>query len=410
MHRCLVALGAIKLDRLLFSSARLPDRLRFIPRHARRRRRRLDAMIARSCRRAPAACSRSSRSRSSACATRKRRTTRSSASPTRTRTGRTPSGSTPPDDAARRELAVLLAIYKPTSGRSSRSTREARHEGSARALAVRRCGDVGRVRRWGGRRDDEGGGGRGHRDTACANGLHPSMVNVSVPTRPERTERSVRARRRPALFRPQLRVRTRVAADARAAPARRSAVGRAGRSRSAASTATACPCAERRELSLHTPSAPRRAHAARRSRTASAMTTSGSAAVDLLPALAPLGVLARHAEHVEAAGVLDQLRRPVAGDVDGIEPLERGDARAARRSRTASRTRVDPRVRRPATSATPASRRYGRVGERPHVAEHLAERARVKRDHPVRPVPRAPLGDGVHVLEQRPRTRRTAPA
>ena len=47
------------------------------------------------------------------------------------------------------------------------------------------------------------------------------------------------------------------------------------------------------------------------------------------------------AEHVLAAGQLDQLRRPVARHVHGVEPLERRHARAGR-PRTASRDPLDP--------------------------------------------------------------------
>ena len=48
---------------------------------------------------------------------------------------------------------------------------------------------------------------------------------------------------------------------------------------------------------------------------------------DHLPAVL-LRVLAGEAEHVLAAGVLDQLRRPMAGGVGRVEPLERDHARA----------------------------------------------------------------------------------
>ena len=118
----------------------------------------------------------------------------------------------------------------------------------------------------------------------------------------------------------------------------------------------------------------------------------GPGGLDLLPR-APLGVLSRHAEHVDPARVLDHLRRPVAGDVDRVEPLERGDAdRLARPARPAARGRC-------------ATRRPGR-GRRPrpccrwpprasHVAEHLAERVRVERDTSARV---QPLGDRLDVL------------
>ena len=65
-------------------------------------------------------------------------------------------------------------------------------------------------------------------------------------------------------------------------------------------------------------------------------------------------------EHVLAAGELDQLRRPVAGDEHGIEPLERGHTRAAlRRARRAARGRSAPAVR--ATSSTPCVAAPGRL-------------------------------------------------
>ena len=83
--------------------------------------------------------------------------------------------------------------------------------------------------------------------------------------------------------------------------------------------------------------APRRARAARRSRTASRPRPPARPR-RALPGDHLRG-LARQAEHVLAAGELDQLRRPVAGDVDRVEPLERAPRAGAAAPRTASFTR-----------------------------------------------------------------------
>ena len=74
-----------------------------------------------------------------------------------------------------------------------------------------------------------------------------------------------------------------------------------------------------------------------------------------------LGVLAGEAEDVLAAGHLDELRRPVAGDEDRVEPLERRHARARRaahgdaaRASTRSRVRatsIERRLRAPVACA-----------------------------------------------------------
>ena len=66
--------------------------------------------------------------------------------------------------------------------------------------------------------------------------------------------------------------------------------------------------------------------------------------------------LGRLAEQVHPAGVLDQLRRPVPGDEQRVEPLERSDAAAAaRRAPRGARGRSARRRARPARS--PSSRR-----------------------------------------------------
>jgi hypothetical protein len=90
-------------------------------------------------------------------------------------------------------------------------------------------------------------------------------------------------------------------------------------------------------------------------------------------------VLARQAEHVEAAGVLDQLRRPVAGDEHGVEPLERGDPHRLGRAHGEADA-VDP-GRGVLDEVDARVARVGRLGQRADVAEHLAERVRVEREH-----------------------------
>ncbi len=92
-----------------------------------------------------------------------------------------------------------------------------------------------------------------------------------------------------------------------------------------------------------------------------------------------LGALAGEAEHILAAGQLDHLRGPVAGDEDRVEPLERDDARArllAHGELDAVDARGDI-----GDQLDAALARAGRLGERAHVAERLAERMRVERDH-----------------------------
>ncbi len=114
---------------------------------------------------------------------------------------------------------------------------------------------------------------------------------------------------------------------------------------------------------------------------------------DLLPR-AGLRVLAGQAEEVDPAGVLDQLRRPVAGHEDGVEPLERGDGdrrRVAHREPHA----VDPR-RRGGDQVDGGVLGVGRPGQRADVAQHLAERGRVERDDRGRRV--HPLGDRADVV------------
>ena len=91
------------------------------------------------------------------------------------------------------------------------------------------------------------------------------------------------------------------------------------------------------------------------------------------------GVLAGQAEHVEAAGVLDQLRRPVAGHEHRVQPLERGDADGLGGAHGQAHA-VDPR-------GGVLHERHagvlgvGRLRQRAYVAEHLAERAGVERQH-----------------------------
>ena len=107
-----------------------------------------------------------------------------------------------------------------------------------------------------------------------------------------------------------------------------------------------------------------------------------------------LRVLAGPAEHVEPARVLDQLRRPVAGDEHRVEPLERSDRHrlgGAHREPHA----VDPR-RRVAHQIDAGVLGVGRLRERSHVAQHLAERVRVERDHLGLGI--EPLGDRAHVV------------
>lgn len=100
---------------------------------------------------------------------------------------------------------------------------------------------------------------------------------------------------------------------------------------------------------------------------------------DLLPG-ALLRALAGQAEHVLAARVVDQLRRPVAGGEHRIQPLERRDARAPLHAGRGLADGVDaggqlrdqPRAR---------LARVGRGGESADVGEHLAERRGVERQH-----------------------------
>jgi hypothetical protein len=89
-------------------------------------------------------------------------------------------------------------------------------------------------------------------------------------------------------------------------------------------------------------------------------------------------VLAGEAEHVHAAGQLDDLRRPVPGDEDRVEPLD-GDDRDALGAADGDADGVDA----GALARDELDRRVARVGELgdgAHVAERLAERVRVERD------------------------------
>ena len=76
---------------------------------------------------------------------------------------------------------------------------------------------------------------------------------------------------------------------------------------------------------------------------------------------------------------LDQLGCPVAGDVDGVEPLDRGDTRArlpaygeldAIDAPGSARHEIDPGV-----------TAIARLCERAHIPERLGQRLRVERDH-----------------------------
>jgi hypothetical protein len=91
-----------------------------------------------------------------------------------------------------------------------------------------------------------------------------------------------------------------------------------------------------------------------------------------------LGVLARKAEDVHPACQLDDLRRPVPGDEDRVEPLDCHD-RDALGAADGDADRVDA----GALARDQLERRVARVGELgdgAHVAERLAERVRVERD------------------------------
>ena len=123
------------------------------------------------------------------------------------------------------------------------------------------------------------------------------------------------------------------------------------------------------------------------------MTTSGRAAASSSQR-ARLRALAGQPEEVDAARVLDQLRRPVAADEDRVEPLQRGD-RDRRRVAHREPHAVDP--------AGGVGDQFdarvlgvGGLRERAHVAQHLAERVRVQGDHPRRRVD--PLRDRAHVV------------
>ena len=179
---------------------------------------------------------------------------------------------------------------------------------------------------------------------------------------------------------------------------RRPAAGRGARSSAAASTATTRRGAERRELVGVVVGLRVRALGVVAARHHD--DDLGPRRGDLLPR-ALLGVLARQAEQVDAAGVLDQLRHPVAGDEDRVEPLERGDAhRRARRARRAARGRsARPR---PATRSTPAS--LASVGLRRACARRRAPRRACAGRA------RSPAGAGSMPLGDRRARRRTETA
>ena len=95
-----------------------------------------------------------------------------------------------------------------------------------------------------------------------------------------------------------------------------------------------------------------------------------------------LGVLAGQAEQVRAAGILDELRRPVTGDEQRIEPLERRHGTAARPADGEADTVDTPGAARDQRHRLVAP--SGGLGDRADVGERLAERVRVQRDDPRR--------------------------
>ena len=124
--------------------------------------------------------------------------------------------------------------------------------------------------------------------------------------------------------------------------------------------------------------------------------------VDRLPRRL-LRVLAREAEDVAPAGQLDQLRRPVPGDEDGVQPLERGHRHPiCVLDRDAHP--VDP----GALAADEVQRRIARpggLGDRADVAHRLPERVRIERDDPgpardaLGDLDDVLVGDGAHLAQ-----------
>ena len=113
----------------------------------------------------------------------------------------------------------------------------------------------------------------------------------------------------------------------------------------------------------------------------------------LLPT-ARLRRLARQPEHVEAARVLDHLRRPVARAEDRVEPLQRGDGDAVGGPYGQPHA-VDP-ARGGGDELDAGVLGVGGLGERADVAQDLPDRVRVERDHLRLRV--HPLGHGADVV------------
>ena len=105
-------------------------------------------------------------------------------------------------------------------------------------------------------------------------------------------------------------------------------------------------------------------------------------------------MLAGPAEQVEPARVLDQLRRPVARDEHRVEPLEGGDRHRLGGAHGEPHA-VDPRSR-VAHQVDAGVLGVGRLCERAHVPQHLAQRVRIQRHHLRLGV--EPLGDRAHVV------------
>ena len=92
-----------------------------------------------------------------------------------------------------------------------------------------------------------------------------------------------------------------------------------------------------------------------------------------------LGVLAGKAEHVDAAGELDQLRRPVARGEDRVEPLDRSDHRPL-----GTLHRHAHAIDASALAGDEVERgvaRSRRRGDGADVAHRLADRLRIECDH-----------------------------
>ena len=129
-------------------------------------------------------------------------------------------------------------------------------------------------------------------------------------------------------------------------------------------------------------------------------TTSGRAAATVSHVVCS-ELLAGEAEHVGAAGELDELRRPVPGDEHRVQPLERGDGRPRSASRTASRT-ASMRARWRVTRSSAASRapvawatvRMSPIAS-PSVVRVERDDLRVARD-PARDGDDVVVGDGAH--------------